>query len=181
MKARFNASFEKRVLAALIVNPESLKPTIKVSDAQARDWYESHTSAYQSPLKVELQVVNINAEDLMDEVSISDEDVAQAYAERQAEFGTPEKRKAAHILVRLARDASKDVLEVAQAKIDAAKERITAGESFADVAKDVSDDVTATEGGDLGYFARGSMVPEFDKVVFEIGRASCRERALRLV
>ncbi|MDQ6980005.1 MAG: SurA N-terminal domain-containing protein [Ghiorsea sp.] len=167
VKARFNASFEKRVIAALIVNPASLKPAIKVSDEQARDWYESHASAYQSPLKVELQVVDINAEDLMDEVSISDEDVAQAYAERQAEFGTPEKRKAAHILVRVSKDASKDVLEMAQVKIKAAKERIAAGESFADVAKDVSDDVTATEGGDLGYFARGSMVPAFDKVVFE--------------
>ena len=167
VKARFNASFEKRVIAALIVNPMSLKPAIKVSDEQARDWYESHASAYQSPLKVELQVVDINAEDLMDEVSISDEDVAQAYAERQSEFGTPEKRRAAHILVRVSKDASKDVLEVAKAEIEAAKERIAVDESFADVAKDVSDDVTATEGGDLGYFTRGSMVPEFDKVVFE--------------
>ena len=167
VKARFNASFEKRVIAALIVNPASLKSSIKVSDEQARDWYESHASTYQSPLKVELQVVDINAEDLMDEVSISDEDVAQAYAERQSEFGTPEKRKAAHILVRVAKDASKGVVEVAQAKIEAAKQRIDAGESFADVAKDVSDDVTATEGGNLGFFARGSMVAEFDKVVFE--------------
>jgi len=167
VKARFNASFEKRVLAALIVNPESLKPAIKVSDEQARDWYDAHTSAYQSPLKVELQVVDINAQDLMDEVSISDEDVAQAYAERQSEFGTPEKRKASHILVRVSKDASQGVLEVAQAKIEAAKKRIDAGESFADVAKDVSDDVTASEGGDLGYFSRGAMVPEFDKVVFE--------------
>ena len=167
VKARFSSSFEKRVLAALIVNPASLKPSIKVNDEQARDWYESHASAYQSPLKIELQVVDISAEDLMDEVSISDEDVAQAYADRQSEFGTPEKRKAAHILVRVAKDASKGVFEVAQAKIKAAKARIVAGESFVDVAKDVSDDVTATEGGDLGYFARGSMVPEFDKVVFE--------------
>lgn len=167
VKSRFNASFEKRVLAALIVNPESLKATIKVSDKQARDWYEAHSSAYQSPLKVELQVVDINAQDLMDDVSISDDDVAQAYAERQSEFGTPEKRRASHILVRVAKDASKGVVEVAQAKIDAAKKRIAAGESFVDVAKDVSDDVTAAEGGDLGYFSRGAMVPAFDKVVFE--------------
>ena len=167
VKARFNASFEKRVLAALIVNPSSLKPSIKVSDEQARDWYESHTSAYQSPLKVELQVVDINAQDLMDEVSISDEDVAQAYADRQSEFGTPEKRQAAHILVRVAKDASQGVLEVAQEKIKAAKERVAAGENFTDVAKDVSDDVTSADGGDLGYFSRGAMVPEFDKVVFE--------------
>ncbi|MDQ7001661.1 MAG: SurA N-terminal domain-containing protein [Ghiorsea sp.] len=167
VKARFDASFEKRVLAALIVNPESLKSTIKVSDEQARDWYEAHSSAYQSPLKVELQVVDINAQDLMDEVSISDDDVAKAYAERQSEFGTPEKRRASHILVRVAKDASKGVVEVAQAKIDAAKKRIAAGESFVDVAKDVSDDVTAAEGGDLGYFSRGAMVPAFDKVVFD--------------
>ena len=175
VKAKFDASFEKRVIAALIVDPETLKANIEVNDDEARDWYETHESLYQSPLKVELQVVDINMADVMDNLSVSDAEIEQAYNERQAEFGTPEKRRASHILIRVPRDASEEVKQTAQAKIDAAKARIDAGESFADVAKDVSDDVTSSSGGDLGFFARGAMVPEFEAAAFdqlEVGQVS---------
>lgn len=175
VEARFKANFEKRVFEALIVDPEILKANIEVTDDEARDWYESHESMYQSPLKVVVNAVEINQQDLIGELSVSDDAVAQAYAERQAEFGTPEKRRAAHILIRVARDASADVKQDAREKINAAKARIDMGEDFADVAKDVSDDVTSSSGGDLGFFARGAMVPEFEEAAFdvlEIGQVS---------
>ncbi len=175
VRAKFEADFEKRVLAALIVDPEHLKANIQVHDEEARQWYESHESLYQSPLKVVLQVVDIDASKLQNHVTVSEAEIEQAYAERQAEFGVPEKRRAAHILVRLPRDASEDVRMMAQKKIEAAKARLDAGESFADVAKDVSDDVTASSGGDLGFFARGAMVPEFEAAAFdqlEVGQVS---------
>ncbi|MDQ6983447.1 MAG: peptidyl-prolyl cis-trans isomerase, partial [Ghiorsea sp.] len=167
VEARFKANFEKRVLTALIVDPESLKSTIEVNDDEARDWYETHESLYQSPLEVVVKAVEINAQDLMAEISISDADIEQAYAERASEFGTPEKRRAAHVLVRVAQDASADVKQAAMDKIVAAKQRLDTGESFADVAKDVSDDVTSSSGGDLGFFARGAMVPEFEEAAFD--------------
>ncbi|MDX8388372.1 MAG: SurA N-terminal domain-containing protein [Ghiorsea sp.] len=164
--AKFKEKFEKRVLAAVVVNPNDLKSDINVSDEQARAWYDSHSSMYQSPLKVELQTVEINAAKFSAELEISDADVEKAYAERQTEFTTPEKRRASHILVSVAQDASEDVLAMAQAKVDAAKARLDAGESFADVAKDVSDDPAASEGGSLGLFERGAMVAEFEDSVF---------------
>ncbi|HID36178.1 MAG TPA: peptidyl-prolyl cis-trans isomerase, partial [Ghiorsea sp.] len=168
VEARFKANFEKRVFEALIVDPESLKANIEVTDDEARDWYESHASMYQTPLKVVVNAVEINQQDLIGELSVSDDAVAQAYAERQAEFGTPEKRRAAHILIRVARDASAAVKQDAREKINAAKARIDMGEAFADVAKDVSDDVTSSSGGDLGFFARGAMVPEFEEAAFDV-------------
>ncbi len=175
VRERFNAKFEKRVLAALIVNPDSLKAGIKVDDEQARDWFETHESLYQSPLKVELQAVEIDAAKLPMDVVISDADIEQAYTERQSEYGTPEKRRISHILIPLAKDAAGDELVMAEEKIQLAQQRIEAGESFADVAKDMSVDPAAAEGGNLGFFAQGAMVPEFEEVVFstlEVGQVS---------
>jgi len=163
---RFKAKFEKRVLTALVVNPADLKAKVKVNDEQARAWFESHAELYQSPLRVDIQVVDIDAKKIAANIVISDADIEQAYADRQSEFTAPEKRRASHILVRVAKDASPDVLSVAQEKIKAAQKRIQAGEAFAAVAKDVSDDVTASEGGDLGFFASGAMVSEFEEAVF---------------
>lgn len=167
VKARFESKYEKRILSALIVNPESLEKGIEVSDEQARAWYESHGSLYLSPLKVELEVVEIDAAALEKNIEISDADIEQAYAERQSEFGSPEKRRISQILVRLARDASDEVRAMAEEKIKAAQQRLAAGESFAKVAKDVSQEPAAAQGGDLGEFEQGSLESELEKVVFE--------------
>lgn len=69
---------------------------------------------------------------------------------------------ASHILVETEEDAI------------AAKERLDSGEDFADVAKDVSVDGSAQNGGDLGPFTRGRMVPEFSEAAFalEVGEVS---------
>ena len=61
---------------------------------------------------------------------------------------------ARHILV----DSEAQCLEL--------KERIAAGEEFADIAKQYSNCPSGQDGGALGEFGPGMMVPEFDKVVF---------------
>ena len=175
VKARFKTQFEQRILAALVVNPDDLSADIEVSDSQARDWHASHLSQYQSPLKVSLEVVEITAENLLTDLEINDADVEAYYQSHLEEYSEAEQRKASHILIRVAQDAAADVLAAAQEKIQAAKSRLDAGEAFADVAKDVSDDVTATEGGSLGFFAKGAMVQAFEDAVFnqlQVGEVS---------
>ena len=48
------------------------------------------------------------------------------------------------------------------------KTKIAKGESFANLAKQYSIDVSKKRGGDLGYFGRGTMVPEFEKAAFSL-------------
>ncbi len=81
--------------------------------------------------------------------------------------------KARHILARInltpdpASQQSADA--EALAEIKSIRTRILAGESFEDIAAEVSDDATnADQGGDLGWFGRGTMVPEFDEVAFSL-------------
>lgn len=48
------------------------------------------------------------------------------------------------------------------------REEILKGKDFADVAQEVSKCPSGAQGGDLGYFSKGIMVPEFDKIAFEL-------------
>ncbi|HOW27083.1 MAG TPA: peptidylprolyl isomerase [Elusimicrobiota bacterium] len=88
---------------------------------------------------------------------------------------TGERVRARHILLRVDRDASfKDKSQIRQ-KIEDLRKKIAGGEDFGNVAVKESDDKgSAVRGGDLGYFTRGQMVPEFEKAAFEtaVGQVS---------
>jgi len=97
---------------------------------------------------------------------VSDEEVQAAYANmnKNGEYEV----RARDIFIS-APDGSGPAKEsAARAKADAALRRIRDGESFAKVARDVSDGPTAKEGGDLGYFRRGQMLPALEQAAFSL-------------
>ena len=170
IRNQFNREFEKRALAAIIVDPASMLKKVKIDETAARDYYQANLQNYRSPLKVKLAAVEISPEKFASDMAVDAAEVEALYQQRHTEFSQPEQRRASHILVRSKRDASEAMRSMAMEKINAAKARLDAGEPFADVAKDVSDDGSAGKGGDLGFFPRGAMVPEFDEAVFNLAK-----------
>jgi parvulin-like peptidyl-prolyl isomerase len=75
--------------------------------------------------------------------------------------------RARHILIRVDKSASEETKKKAREKAEDLLKRIRAGEDFAKLAGEFSEDpVTAEKGGDVGFFPKGRMVPEFEKVCF---------------
>lgn len=104
-------------------------------------------------LQISLLVFKVSTKDVV----VTDEQIATYYDEHTAEFESPGMVKASHILV--------DTEAEAQAALD----RIRAGADFGDVAAAVSmDPMTAPNGGDLGFFAAGEMVKEFEDAAFAL-------------
>ncbi len=168
IRQRFADEYEKRVIAAIIIDPASLEAGVKVSDEQARSYYASHKNDYRSPLRLKLAVVEIDPENIARDMDISEADIRAAYEEHLDTYHVPEKRHARHILIKLPKDADDAAVKAARKKIEKAAARIRAGEDFARVAREVSEGPTAKKGGDLGFFTRGKMVPPFDKAVFSM-------------
>lgn len=165
---RFMHDYEKRVFAALIIDPKDLEKDVKVGPEQAKAWYEAHKQGYLSPLRVKLRVVDIDPVELAKDLTISKSDLDKAYEENIARYTKPEQRHARHILVKVDQQASEGARKAAREKIEAALKRIRSGEDFAKVAKEVSEDTTAAKGGDLGWFSRGAMVAPFEEAVFSM-------------
>jgi peptidyl-prolyl cis-trans isomerase C len=88
------------------------------------------------------------------EAQVSDAELKKFYDENKEKFKTGEQVRASHILVKTEKEAE-DILK-----------QLKNGANFEDLAKKYSTDSTAAKGGDLGWFSKGAMVPEFDKVVF---------------
>jgi parvulin-like peptidyl-prolyl isomerase len=90
-------------------------------------------------------------------------DVVDYYRHHRENMAIPESVRAAHIVKNV---DEKTPEETALAAIRVAEERIKAGDSFEAIADELSD--CPGRGGDLGWFPRGEMVPEFDAVVFAL-------------
>ena len=91
----------------------------------------------------------------------NDDEVAAFYEAHKSEYVEPERVLCQHILVKGSDDKALD-------KIKEIRERIVNGGDFAAEAKAHSDCPSGQEGGSLGWFGRGMMVPEFDKAAFEM-------------
>ncbi|MDP2928996.1 MAG: peptidylprolyl isomerase [Candidatus Omnitrophota bacterium] len=85
-----------------------------------------------------------------DKVKISEDEMRKFYEEHKDEFKMPEMWRASHILVASEGEA-KDLLS-----------DLSKGESFEDIARAKSIDATSSRGGDVGYFRKGQVLPEFE-------------------
>lgn len=101
--------------------------------------------------------------------SVPDAEIKTFYDENKAQFDQAARVKASHILLKLEQDAPDEkVAEVKKRADEIAAKAKAAGADFAALARENSEGPTAPRGGDLGYFEKGKMVPEFDKVAWEM-------------
>jgi peptidyl-prolyl cis-trans isomerase C len=100
--------------------------------------------------------------------AITDEALRQVYDQQVKPMGATEEVRARHILFRADPKDAKALAE-AEAKARAALERIKKGEDFAKLASELTEDPSGKQnGGDLGYFPKDQMVPEFANVAFQM-------------
>jgi peptidyl-prolyl cis-trans isomerase D len=142
---------------------------VKVSDSDIDQYYTAHAGDFMTPERVKIQYVELKADDLKVSDQVSDEDLHALYDEHSDRYIVPEQRRARHILISLPPDAGDDAVQKARAKAESILARLDKGESFEKLAREFSDDPgSASKGGDLGYFSRGEMTPEFEKVAFSL-------------
>ena len=105
-----------------------------------------------------------------DKGAVTDADAQSYYDKNPDQFKTPETQvRASHILIAVPADASADVTAAKLKAAQAALDRVKKGEDFAKVAKDVSDDPgSKANGGDLDFFSKQQMVPEFSEAAFKL-------------
>lgn len=102
-------------------------------------------------------------------VKITDDEIETYYKGHKEEFTSPESVKARHILLKVPEGADEKLWKEAESKAKDIKKKLENGEDFAELAKKFSDDPgSKNKGGDLGFFTKGRMVPEFESAAFSL-------------
>ena len=140
-----------------------------LTDAAARTLFDENIGDYRVPERRRVSFAVIETEAIRGTVELDDEALQAAYEESIDEFTTAEEVRARHILFRLPPDPDEAAIAEAQATAQEVLDQVLAGADFAALAEASSDDTaTATSGGDLGWFRRGRMTPEFEDVAFSL-------------
>ena len=106
--------------------------------------------------------------EVLDKVNVSARDVQTFYDKNKEKYVEEEQVRARHILIRVPQDVSPADDAKLKGKADDALKRAKQGEDFAALAKELSDDGSKENGGDLGFFPRGRMVPAFEETAFTL-------------
>lgn len=153
---------QTRDFAMLTIKPELDK--VAVTEDEVKAYYDENSSEFLTQEQVIVEYVELEKSAFFDQVAVDDAALQELY---QAEIANlVEQRHAAHILFEVTADVTD---EQAKAAAQSAIERINAGEEFAAVAKEVSDDTgSAEQGGDLGFAAQGVYDPAFEDALYAL-------------
>ena len=174
-RSLFNFLAERRTMDYVLFPLTDFAEQAAPTDEAVRAAYdEGRDSAFKVPAKADVEYLLIGA-DTLAEAFAPDEAAIQAFYDANKErFTTSEQVRARHILLLApagaapGSDAEKQN-QAAEQKIKDLHKRLLAGEDFAELAKEYSEDVvSAQNGGELGWFGHGQMVPEFDAAAFAL-------------
>ena len=158
---------ETRDVRALLLGASAFRDKVKVSDEQLRKFYDDNTRDFETRESAKVEYLVLSADELAQTVSVSEDELRAYYTRNKARYVTPEQRQASHILIKLEKGASEAERKVAGTRAAALLAQVRGGADFAALAKAQSQDPgSAQQGGDLGLFARDTMVKPFADAAF---------------
>ena len=170
---------QKRHIAYLVLPVAKYEDKNDASDDAVAKYYDANRDRYMTPEQVRVEYVELQAGELGKQTEPSEDELRKFYDSRETQFAVPEERHARHILIQVPEGADEATVKQAEGKALDILKRIRAGESFAELAKANSDDPGSAQlGGDLGFFGRGLMEPDFEKVVFALNKGDVSEPVL---
>lgn len=164
--------FERREVQVARFAPAEFKGKVEPNDAELEAFYTAHPQQFQAPEQADVEYVLLDLNAVQGGVTLSEQDL-RSYFQQNADRlsgGQKEERRASHILVSVARDASAADKEKAKARAEELLAQVRkAPDSFAEVAKKNSQDQgSAAQGGDLDFFTRGAMTKPFEDAAFAL-------------
>jgi peptidyl-prolyl cis-trans isomerase C len=125
--------------------------------------------AVRDDARAEISVEKLVEGEIAGKVTVKPEEIADFYQKNPDKFQQGARVRASHILIGIPQNADAASKQQAKAKAEGLLKDLKAGKDFADTAKANSQDPgSAPNGGDLGYFEHGQMVPPFDQAAFAL-------------
>ncbi len=161
---------ETRELAWVVVPAADFSDSVELDESAIAAYYEANKQAYMTEEQATIDTIELDIDQFAAAAEVTDVDLREYYETNKARYTTPGRRHARHILIAAGTDDA-----AAEARAKTAYARARAGEDFAGLARELSDDTGSKEsGGDLGFAQRGDFVQAFADAVWEMQAGEVR-------
>jgi peptidyl-prolyl cis-trans isomerase D len=161
----FKERNEKVKLQVVALTADRFRDQVTLTDADVAAYFEMHKADYRIGEQRKVRMLVLDREQAQAKTIVPAADVQRYYNDNLAQYQTPEQVRASHILLNT---MGKDEATVRKQAEDILKQA-RAGADFAALATKFSEDEgSKVNGGDLDYFSRGRMVPEFEAAAFSL-------------
>jgi len=165
VEREFRLRNERVRLQVVALTAEAFRSQVTVSDADVAAYFESREETYRVGEQRKVRMLLLDREEAEKRVIIPATEAQRYYNNNINLYQTPDQIRASHILLTL---AGKDEAAVRK-QAEELLQQVKAGADFAALAKKFSEDPgSRDQGGDLDYFGRGRMVPEFEAAAFAL-------------
>lgn len=155
---------QQRDVALVAIDSAPYLDPDSIDEAAIAAFYDENASQFMRPEEISVEYIELDTNAMMVDEALDEDELRDRYEAVKGRFITPEERRAAHILITTAGARSADEAAELAASL---RERIAAGEDFAALAAEFSDDpVSAEQGGDLGWLEPGIIDDAFDEALF---------------
>lgn len=142
-------SQQQRDIAYTIIPKANALKEVAVTEDEIKTYYAANKIEYMTQPQVKVRYAELELSKLAAKLEVSVEDAKSYYNENKQNY-------------------KRDDFQAAQKEIQAIAKQLKQGKDFAELAKEKSQDSSAKDGGDLGFFGRGAMVPAFETAVFAL-------------
>jgi peptidyl-prolyl cis-trans isomerase D len=164
---RFN--YTRIQVAYVFLDPKSFEAQVNVDEKSLEGFYQQNQDRYKEPEKRQVSYVLFNPDSYLPEVRVTEHQIKDYYEDHGADYHKEQEVWARHILFRVKDDASEADIAKARAEGERVLAEAKQGNDFVELAKQYSQDPTVGEnGGGLGFFTRGQMMPEFSEAAFNL-------------
>lgn len=154
---------EKVKVDVAVFNASNFRAGITPTDAEIDAEFKQNTEAYRVPEKRRVRYLSVDTAALRPKMTVTPAELDARYRENAAQYATPEQVRASHILLKTEGKDEAAVRKTAEGILA----RVKAGGDFAALAKQFSEDEPSKAvGGDLNFFSKGAMVPEFENAAW---------------
>lgn len=160
---------QTRTFRAVLVAADLEAVSGDFDEADINAYYEAHQADFQTEERVVIEYLELSADTMYSGEEPNDDFLRERFEAQKGRFMSPERRLVSHVLVEVLGDADEATRETARQDAADVAERARAGEDFAALATELSDDAgSAPLGGDLGWVDPGVMVEAFENAMYEL-------------
>jgi len=165
LEAEYRRRNEKVKMQVVALTADKFRSQVTVTDAELAPFVEAHKNDYRVGEQRKVRFLLLDRDAARQNVAVPPNDIQRYYNDNIQQFSTPERVRASHILLNT---GGKDEAAVRK-QAEELLAKIKGGADFAALAKQFSEDPGSKDkGGDLDFFPRGQMVPEFEQAAFSL-------------